>query len=87
MRLRALLAPLVVIAAILVAAEPGFAQCSMCRSVVAQSAEGRALAEQLNVAILVLLAGPYLIVASVLGVVFRERLFRYLGRVLRLPAR
>jgi hypothetical protein len=59
----------------------------MCRSVVTQSAEGRALAERLNVAILVLLAAPYVIAGSVAAVVFRERLSRYLARLLRLPLR
>jgi len=85
MTLRSGLTILVVLGGLLALAEPALAQCSMCRSVLAQSTEGRAVAEQLNAAILILLAGPYLIVGSVVALVFRDRLSRYLGRVLRLP--
>jgi len=86
MRSRSSLGTLVVLgASLLVLAEPAFAQCSMCRSVVAQSAEGRALAEQLNGAILLLFVAPYLVVGSVAVVAFRDRLLRHLSRRLRLP--
>jgi hypothetical protein len=55
-------------------APPAVAQCSMCKSVVAQSPEGRQLAGELNKAILLMLASPYLIFGSCLAVVFRNRL-------------
>ncbi len=75
---------LLLLAAALALAEPALAQCSMCRSVIAQSPEGRRLSEHLNSAILVLFLAPYLVFGSVAAVFFRARIFRYLSRVARL---
>lgn len=57
------------------------AQCAMCQSVVAQSPEAQAAAAQLNLAILVMFAAPYLIVGSFAVLIFREPLKHFLLRV------
>jgi hypothetical protein len=71
---RVALAAGVAAAALLGAGLPAEAQCSMCRQVVTQSAEGQQMATELNRAILVMLAAPYLVFGSVLAAVFRGRL-------------
>jgi hypothetical protein len=80
--------PLALAAAVLLAvlvglAEPALAQCSMCRSVVAQSPEGRRVASELNKAILLMFAAPYLVFGSFAAWLFRGRL----GAVARRAAR
>lgn len=69
---------------LLASAEPALAQCSMCRSVVAQSPEGQQLASHLNAAILILVCAPYLVFGSVAAALFRARIGRYLPRLVRL---
>lgn len=81
---RRLFALLVVVALLGLAAAPVAAQCSMCRSVLTQSPEGRRVSEQLNNAILVMLAAPYLVFGSFVLVLFRARVLRQLVRVVRL---
>jgi len=78
---------LLALAAVLVvlAATPAFAQCVMCGQAVANSEEGRAMAGQLNSAILLMLAAPYAVFGTFVAVLFRRRLRAFLGRLL--PAR
>jgi hypothetical protein len=58
----------------LVVVSPASAQCAMCKTVVNGSAEGRTLATQLNHAILVMLAAPYVVFGSLAAVLFRAPL-------------
>ncbi|MFI5005882.1 MAG: hypothetical protein ACHQKZ_00525 [Solirubrobacterales bacterium] len=67
----------------LVATDPALAQCAMCKATVAQSPEGRAMADTLNSAILVMFVAPYLVFGTIAAVVFRARLVPFLLRVLR----
>jgi hypothetical protein len=67
----------------LVVTDPSLAQCAMCKTTVAQSPEGRAMAETLNSAILVMFVAPYLVFGTIAAVVFRARLAPFLQRVLR----
>ena len=67
----------------LLVTEPALAQCAMCMVTVAQSPEGRAMAETLNSAILVMFVAPYLVFGTIAAVVFRARLAPFLLRVLR----
>jgi hypothetical protein len=67
----------------LVATAPALAQCAMCKATVAQSPEGRAMAETLNSAILVMFVAPYLVFGTIAAVVFRARLAPFLLSVLR----
>lgn len=63
-------------------AAPALAQCSMCRSVIAQSPEGQAVAGELNKAILVMFAAPYLVFGSFAAYFFRGRIGGVLRRAL-----
>jgi hypothetical protein len=84
---RAALGALVVLLA-LVDAPAALAQCSMCKAVVAQSPEGQQMAAELNKAILLMLAAPYVIFGSCAAVLLRSRLWgagRRLARFLVLP--
>jgi hypothetical protein len=51
-----------------------FAQCAMCKTLLTNSPEGRAISGRFNVAILVMLFAPYIVTSGVLLVVFRDRL-------------
>ena len=64
------------------AASPALAQCSMCRSVIAQSPEGQRIAGELNKAILVMFLAPYLIFGSFAAFIFRSRIGGALKRLL-----
>jgi hypothetical protein len=57
---------------------PLLAQCAMCRQVVTQSPEAQAFGAELNRAILVLMAAPYLLFSSFAIVLFRHRIGRRL---------
>ena len=76
MRGSAVISVAVVVAALLVAAgpEPALAQCAMCKTVVNGSAEGQAVAGDLNRAILMMLAAPYLVFGTLAALVFRKPL-------------
>lgn len=75
MRLRHTMLLAALLAAILLAeAGPLQAQCSMCRTALTHSAEGRAMGESFNHAILLMLAAPYAVFAVVGAALFRERL-------------
>ena len=57
--------------ALVVATPPAAAQCSMCKATLESSAE--AVGAQFNRAILVMLAGPYVVVGTFGFLFFRER--------------
>ena len=66
---------LLAVAAIgLVLAPPAFAQCAMCKTALTASPEGRHMAGQLNLAILMMVFSPYVIAATVAGVLFRRQI-------------
>ena len=46
----------------------------MCKTALTNSAEGQAMAEQMNNGILIMIAAPYLVFGTVGAVVFRGRL-------------
>ena len=71
-----------VLATALFAGSPGdtSAQCSMCKTALTNSAEGQAMAEQMNNGILIMIAAPYLVFGTVGAVVFRGRLSELLRR-------
>jgi hypothetical protein len=52
----------------------------MCKAALVSSEEGQRLGATLNNAILVMLAGPYLVVGGFLAVAFRQRIGARLGR-------
>ena len=56
------------------AATPAFAQCAMCKTLLTNSPEGRAMIGSFNSAILLMLVAPYLVAASLTFVFFRERI-------------
>jgi hypothetical protein len=87
-RPRTTAAVLLVLAALLAGAEPAAAQCAMCQTVIAGSAEGRAMAGGLNRAILLMIAAPYVVFGILVAVFFRKRCRAFLERTrLRLGAR
>jgi hypothetical protein len=51
-----------------------FAQCAMCKTLLTNSPEGRAMSGRFNIAILVMLLAPYLVASGVLLAVFRDSL-------------
>jgi hypothetical protein len=61
-------------------AEPALSQCSMCRSVIAQSPEGQRVAGELNKAILLLFMAPYLVMGGFAAWLFRTRLGGFVRR-------
>ena len=67
----------------LAAAPRAVAQCSMCRASVESSAEARRISGELNRAILVLFAAPYLVVGTCTSVLFRRRIGAFLKTRLR----
>ena len=72
--LRSRQALLAAAAAAMLAATPRVeAQCSMCKTVVTGSEEGRSLGGELNKAILVMVAAPYLVFGGFVAVLFRRR--------------
>lgn len=83
--MRRRLAPLVTALAtailLLSVAEPAIAQCAMCKTVVNGSAEGQAVSGELNRAILVMLAAPYLVFGTLAAVLFRKPLRERLSRL------
>jgi len=62
------------------------AQCSMCRASVESSPEARRVSGELNRAILVLFAAPYLVVGTCTTVLLRHRIGAFLRkRIARRP--
>jgi hypothetical protein len=60
-------------------ASPVAAQCPMCKTALTQSAEGQRIASDFNRAILVMVAAPYLIFATIAGYLFRSRIREWLA--------
>jgi len=56
-----------------VATNPAFAQCSMCRAAIENSANAAEASKGLNLAALVLLIPPVSIFAGLFGVIYRLR--------------
>ena len=50
----------------------------MCKTALTSSAEGQAMAEQMNHGILIMIAAPYMVFGTVGAVVFRGRIASYL---------
>jgi hypothetical protein len=65
----------------ILAAEPVWAQCAMCRTALTESAEGQQLAQGFNRGILFLLAAPYLVFGTLVGSIWIVRR-RNVARVL-----
>lgn len=66
-------------------AAPARAQCAMCKATLESSEEGRRVAGELNRAILVLLAAPYLVFGGCATFLFRRRIAAFLRT--KLPRR
>ena len=72
MKRLALLALLV--APLLLAAAPVFAQCAMCQTALMNSPEGRGMGQEFNRAILVMFFAPYAVFTVVVTVLLRHRI-------------
>jgi hypothetical protein len=59
-------------------AAPAGAQCAMCKATLESSEEGRRVSGELNRAILLMLAAPYVVFGTCAGVLFRRRIGAYL---------
>ena len=82
--LRRALVPLSLAALLAGAAAPARAQCAMCKATLESSEEGRRVSGELNRAILVMLAAPYLVFGTCASVLFRRRIGAFLKtRLLR----
>jgi hypothetical protein len=68
---------LLVVGTALAASGPAAAQCAMCKTVLTQSAEGRAMTDSLNRAILLMIAAPYAVFAVVGAALFRDQIRRW----------
>jgi heme/copper-type cytochrome/quinol oxidase subunit 3 len=71
--LRTILTFSVAVGVMLVASEPAFAQCAMCKEAIANSADAAAASKGLNLAALVLLIPPVMMFAGLFGVFYRYR--------------
>ncbi len=71
--LRTFLIIAVAVGLMLVAADPAFAQCAMCKAAIESSADAAAASKGLNLAALVLLIPPVSIFAGLFGVFYRYR--------------
>jgi len=72
-------ARLLALAALLAgAAAPARAQCAMCKATLESSEEGRRVSSELNRAILVMVAAPYLVFGTCASVLFRRRIGSFL---------
>ena len=71
---------LLVLGVLLLAADPAAAQCSICKTVLTQSPEGRQIGATVNTAILVMLFAPYLVFGSLVVILFRVRITREVAR-------
>lgn len=57
----------------LVAVDPSFAQCAMCKAAIENSSDAAAASKGLNLAALVLLIPPVSIFAGLFGAIYRYR--------------
>jgi hypothetical protein len=78
---------LVTLGILILAGAPVLAQCSLCKTVLTQSPEGRQLSETFNFAILVMVFAPYLVFGSLALILFRSRIRRGVERWARLLPR
>jgi hypothetical protein len=60
---------------------PAAAQCAMCKTALTNSGEGQAVGGELNRAILVMMAAPYLVFGTLALVLFRKPLRERLARL------
>ncbi len=65
---------LLALAVALLLAPPAAAQCAMCKTALTNSEEGRGITAEFNRAILVMLLGPYLLMAAGAAYLLRERI-------------
>lgn len=72
-RFSTLILILVLVALVVIAAEPAFAQCAMCKQAVEGSEEARRVSKGINFAILVLLFPPVALFVSIFGAFYRSR--------------
>ena len=77
-RLRATARRLALAALLAGAAVPASAQCAMCKATLESSEEGRRVSGELNRAILVMVAAPYLVFGTCASVLFRRRIGSFL---------
>jgi hypothetical protein len=63
----------VAVGLMLVAADPSFAQCAMCKAAIENSSDAAAASKGLNLASLVLLIPPVSLFAGLFGVFYRYR--------------
>jgi hypothetical protein len=75
---------LLVLVVLMLAGGPAVAQCSICKTVLTQSPEGRQIGATVNTAILVMLLAPYLVFGSLAVILFRVRIAREIARWARL---
>ncbi|HXB53606.1 MAG TPA: hypothetical protein VN461_02420 [Vicinamibacteria bacterium] len=75
---------LLVLGVLMLAGGPAAAQCSICKTVLTQSPEGRQIGGTVNTAILVMLFAPYLVFGSLAVILFRVRITREIARWARL---
>jgi hypothetical protein len=75
---------LLVLGVLMLAGGPAAAQCSICKTVLTQSPEGRQIGATVNTAILVMLLAPYLVFGSLVVILFRVRIAREVARWARL---
>lgn len=71
--LRTVLIIAIAVCVVVLATNPVFAQCSMCRTAIENSANAAAASKGLNLAALVLLIPPVSIFAGLFGVIYRFR--------------
>jgi hypothetical protein len=57
------------------------AQCAMCRTALAQSAEGQRWSRGINAGIMLLLAAPFLIAGIILAVIFQTQVVQWMRQV------
>lgn len=81
---RGLALGLLALGVLVLAGDPAAAQCSICKTVLTQSPEGRQIGATFNTAILVMLVAPYLVFGSLVVIVFRVRIVREVARWARL---
>jgi hypothetical protein len=77
---RGLALGLLILGILILAGHPAAAQCSICKTVLTQSPEGRQIGATVNTAILVMLLAPYLVFGSLVVILFRVRIVREVAR-------
>ena len=70
---RTLLLVAVAVGVVVLATDPAFAQCAMCKAAIENSVDAAAASRGLNLAALVLLIPPVSIFAGLFGVFYRYR--------------